>query len=243
MPTLLQGSEQGMLTNAAVMPLFAEGSVTGAILLVGSGKRAIHETDIVALREAAQEPGHGSPLAVEAGAARGARAHATDLASAPRGIGTGSRNSQGANQRARVAGRIAAPQPRVERRARRRPSGVWRRSAGSATATSPKPRFTRSRCAISAPSTTCSATRAPRRRNAAASSRSSSRERANSSPPPWRAASGRPKSSRRRIVRAVSSRNGWCSRAPARRDHETNPCRRSHAGRDRLPSLGSGARR
>jgi chromosome segregation ATPase len=56
-PTLLQGSDLGVLTNAAVMPLFAEGSVTGALLLVGSGKRAIHESDIVKLREAAKNLG------------------------------------------------------------------------------------------------------------------------------------------------------------------------------------------
>ncbi len=50
-PPLLQGADQGVLTNAAVLPLFAAGLVTGALLLVGSGKRAIHETDVVALRE------------------------------------------------------------------------------------------------------------------------------------------------------------------------------------------------
>jgi hypothetical protein len=53
-PTLLQGSAQEELTNAAVIPLFAAGSPTGAVLLVGSGKRAIHETDIFALRKDAK---------------------------------------------------------------------------------------------------------------------------------------------------------------------------------------------
>ncbi|MBI2962960.1 MAG: hypothetical protein HYY35_04335 [Deltaproteobacteria bacterium] len=50
-PTLLQGTDQGVLTNAAVVPLFAAGLVTGALLLVGSGKRAIHEADVLALRD------------------------------------------------------------------------------------------------------------------------------------------------------------------------------------------------
>lgn len=50
-PTLLEGVDQGVLTNAAVLPLFCAGLVTGALLLVGSGKRAIHETDVVALRD------------------------------------------------------------------------------------------------------------------------------------------------------------------------------------------------
>src|SRR5690349_18083779 len=49
-PSLIS-SDQGMLTNAALMPLFAAGTVTGALLLVGSGKRVVHETDILALRD------------------------------------------------------------------------------------------------------------------------------------------------------------------------------------------------
>jgi len=49
-PSLIS-AEQGMLTNAALMPLFAGGAVTGALLLVGSGKRVVHETDILALRD------------------------------------------------------------------------------------------------------------------------------------------------------------------------------------------------
>lgn len=56
-PTLLEGSDQGVLTNAAVMPLFASGLVTGALLLVASGKRVIRETDILALRDVAKMAG------------------------------------------------------------------------------------------------------------------------------------------------------------------------------------------
>ncbi len=50
-PTLLQGSDLSVLTNAAVVPLFSTGLVTGALLLVASGKRAIRESDILALRD------------------------------------------------------------------------------------------------------------------------------------------------------------------------------------------------
>ena len=56
-PPLLPGADQGVLTNAAVLPLFAVGSVTGALLLVASGKRAVHETDILALREVSKALG------------------------------------------------------------------------------------------------------------------------------------------------------------------------------------------
>jgi chromosome segregation ATPase len=56
-PTLLQGSDLGVLTNAALMPLFSTGLVTGALLLVASGKRAIRESDILALRDVAKMVG------------------------------------------------------------------------------------------------------------------------------------------------------------------------------------------
>jgi general secretion pathway protein A len=55
-PTLLPSGEHEPL-NAVVMPLFAAGAATGAILLVGSGKRIIHESDVLALREAARDLG------------------------------------------------------------------------------------------------------------------------------------------------------------------------------------------
>jgi hypothetical protein len=67
-PTLLASSDQGALTNAAVVPLFAAGSATGAILLVGSGKRTIHETDILALREPAKNLGVALRLPAKAAA-------------------------------------------------------------------------------------------------------------------------------------------------------------------------------
>ncbi|MGH7818168.1 MAG: hypothetical protein ACREQ9_00170, partial [Candidatus Binatia bacterium] len=57
-PVLLD-EEQGVLTNVAVLPLFSAGSVTGALLLVGSGVHAIHETDILTLREHAKMLGSG----------------------------------------------------------------------------------------------------------------------------------------------------------------------------------------
>ena len=56
-PPLLDGADQGVLTNAAVLPLFSSGSVTGALLLAASGKRAVHEADILALREVAKALG------------------------------------------------------------------------------------------------------------------------------------------------------------------------------------------
>lgn len=81
-PTLLQGSDQGVLTNAALIPLFCAGSVTGALLLVGSGKRAIRETDVVALREAAKCVGAALRLPPKAG--RGTPHLLTEPVSAPR---------------------------------------------------------------------------------------------------------------------------------------------------------------
>ncbi len=76
-PMLLNGADQNVLTNAAVLPLFAAGSVTGALLLVGSGKRAIHESDILALREPAKILGIGLRPAPKTGARLGPGPSAT----------------------------------------------------------------------------------------------------------------------------------------------------------------------
>ncbi len=53
-PVLLEGAELGLLRNVAVVPLFAAGSVTGALLLIGSGPAVIRDSDIVSLREHAK---------------------------------------------------------------------------------------------------------------------------------------------------------------------------------------------
>ena len=53
-PTLLDGTDQGVLTNLVFLPLYASGQASGVLLLAGSGSRAIREPDIVALREHAR---------------------------------------------------------------------------------------------------------------------------------------------------------------------------------------------
>src|ERR1051325_10384180 len=82
-PPLLDGTEQGVLTNAALIPLFATGAVTGALLLVGSGKRAVHEADILALRDVAKQLGAALRLPAK-GAARPPHVLTQPIATPPR---------------------------------------------------------------------------------------------------------------------------------------------------------------
>jgi chromosome segregation ATPase len=104
-PPLLQGSEVGLLTNAAVMPLFASGLVTGALLLVASGKRAIREPDILALRDVAKMVGAALRLPP--------KAPARPSAALPPPAASGARD-EAVRDRAMLTARISELESQVE---------------------------------------------------------------------------------------------------------------------------------
>ena len=104
-PPLLEGSEQGVLTNAALVPLFSGGAVTGALLLVGSGKRAVHESDILALRDVGKSLGAALRLPPK-GVGRAPHVLAQPIAAPPR--------DEGVRDRAMLTARISELESLVE---------------------------------------------------------------------------------------------------------------------------------